>query len=167
MVKPALLVVEDNEVTRALLFTIFDSLGFDVSEIADGREVIPFLEKNKIDVMILDLELPGLSGDQIYLSLKKNPHLDKVPVIPFTARTDTYSPQSFSSRVIWTEYKKSGKIPTIIFKLGDTGEGRKITGEVIDEVSRKLSAAAIPLPKALINYYIEVRGGTPEAVLGL
>lgn len=163
--KPKLLIVEDNELTSSLLFTIFESLGFDLAEISDGLKVIPFLEKNKIDVMILDLELPGMTGDQIYSAVKDNPTLKYIPIIPFTAHCNSQSPDSYSSKIIWTEYQKTGKIPTIVYKFEQSQDSQNLTQEIIDAVSKQLLAVPTTLPFALREYYVTVRGGEPEKIL--
>src|SRR5882672_11441816 len=127
MNRPKMLIVEDNELTSTLLFTIFDSLGLDVKELSNGLDVLPYLQRNKVDVIILDLELPGMTGDQIYAAMRKDPALKAIPVVPFTAHSDTKSEDSYASNLIWAEYKQSGRIPNIIFKFDESGDSKNIT----------------------------------------
>jgi len=155
--KPKMLVVEDNELTRILLFTVFSSLDFDVHEIGNGLNVIPYLKENHVDIMILDLELPGMTGDQIYAAMKKNPNWATIPVIPFTAHSDTKSPTSYASSLIWAEYQKSGKIPTIVSKFEEGGEQKDLTKELIDEVAKRMMESGLSITPSMAKYYIDTR----------
>lgn len=158
MTRPKMLIVEDNELTSTLLFTIFDSLGLDVKEINNGLDVMPYLQKTKVDVVILDLELPGMTGDQIYASMKKDPALKNIPIVPFTAHNDTKAEDSYASNLIWAEYKQSGRIPNIIFKFDESGDSKNITKDIIDEVAKALLSTGQTITPAMADYYIQTRG---------
>ncbi len=158
MNRPKMLIVEDNELTSTLLFTIFDSLGMDVKEINNGLDVMPYLQQTKVEVIILDLELPGMTGDQIYAALKKDNALKNIPVVPFTAHNDTKSEDSYASNLIWAEYKQSGQIPNIIFKFDESGDSKNITKEIIDQVAKALLSVGQSITPAMADYYIQTRG---------
>jgi CheY-like chemotaxis protein len=160
-----MLIVEDNELTSTLLFTIFDSLGLDVKEINNGLDVLPYLQRNKADVVILDLELPGMTGDQIYAAMRGDAALKTIPVVPFTAHSDTKSEDSYASNLIWAEYKQSGRIPNIIFKFDESGDSKNITKDIIDEVARALLTTSQTITTQMADYYIQTRGLNKEELL--
>ena len=63
--RPAALIVEDENVTRNLLREILLNNGLKVDEAVDGEEAIAKLSKNKYGVILLDIVLPKLSGTHV------------------------------------------------------------------------------------------------------
>lgn len=59
---PHILIVEDELVTRNTLKTIFQAEGYEVSEASDGSEMHRILSENEIDLVIMDINLPGKNG---------------------------------------------------------------------------------------------------------
>ena len=60
--RPTVLVVEDDDETRAALTRELTSRGYDVSEAADGRAALQRWESSRPDVVLLDLGLPDMDG---------------------------------------------------------------------------------------------------------
>jgi DNA-binding response OmpR family regulator len=82
------LVVEDNEHAAYLLRCLLERAGFAVSVSPDGRDAIAKLESTEpVDLVILDLMLPYVSGYQVLIEARKNARWLKVPIIVVTART--------------------------------------------------------------------------------
>ena len=59
---PQLLIVEDELVTRNSLKSIFEAEGYDVLEAVNGDEMHTALSDNVIDLVIMDINLPGKNG---------------------------------------------------------------------------------------------------------
>lgn len=59
---PRILVVDDEEDVRAVLSRFFRKKGYDVLDAEDAEEALGVLEKQPIDAVLLDIELPGMSG---------------------------------------------------------------------------------------------------------
>lgn len=59
--------------------------GYEVVVAVDGPTGLALIEKDRPDLILLDLNLPGMSGEEICLKIKKDPNLKKIPVIVFTA----------------------------------------------------------------------------------
>lgn len=59
---PHILIVEDELVTRNTLKSIFEAEGYNVSEASDGTEMYRMLEGNEINLVIMDINLPGKNG---------------------------------------------------------------------------------------------------------
>jgi two-component system, OmpR family, response regulator len=105
---PHILVVEDDRETRTLIAKYLRTNGCNVTAAADGREMDKALADNRIDLMILDVMLPGEDG----LSLCRRVRLDsQIPIIMLTARgedidrilglemgADDYLPKPFNPR---------------------------------------------------------------------
>mgnify|MGYP001820769580 FL=1 len=64
-----ILVVDDDDKLRALLIRYLGEEGFDVAGVADGESMDRFLAHNPVDLLVLDLMLPGEDGLSIALSL--------------------------------------------------------------------------------------------------
>jgi two-component system, OmpR family, phosphate regulon response regulator OmpR len=104
-----ILIVDDDRRTRTLLQTYLQELGFSVVGAGDGEQAEAILEKQKIDLLVLDLMLPGEDGLSICRRLRgRNVEL---PVIMLTARgsdvdrivglelgADDYLPKPFNPR---------------------------------------------------------------------
>jgi two-component system phosphate regulon response regulator PhoB len=83
-----ILVVEDNEHAAFLLRTLLEHAGFEVSSSRDGRDAIEKLgSMEPVDIVLLDLMLPYVSGYQVLIEARKNPRWRDVPIIVVTART--------------------------------------------------------------------------------
>ena len=75
MHKPHILLVEDEEVTRFNLRSLFEAEGYQVSEAVDGETMDEQLQKNSINLVIMDINLPGKNGLILAKELKKNSNL--------------------------------------------------------------------------------------------
>lgn len=80
---PHIVVVDDDRQTRSLLSSYLQSRGFEVTAVADGKALDRQLRSKRVDLIVLDLTLPGEDG----LSICKRLRTDaRVPVIILTAR---------------------------------------------------------------------------------
>ncbi|HEV8671268.1 MAG TPA: response regulator [Candidatus Limnocylindria bacterium] len=93
--KQNILVVEDNENTRRLLETILRSGGYEVTLAPDAEEGLRILEGTTVDLVLLDLFLPGADGIQ-FLRSRAEMEPDRQPpviVVSATEDMDTLRPQ--------------------------------------------------------------------------
>ena len=82
------LVVEDNEHAAYLLRTLLEHAGYAVTVSPDGRDAIAKLgSMDPVDLVILDLMLPYVSGYQVLIEARQNPKWRSVPIVVVTART--------------------------------------------------------------------------------
>ncbi len=88
MNRPAsLLVVDDNEANRDALSRRLRQHGYDATTAADGMEALTLLPQSNFDLVLLDVEMPGLSGFDVLKQLRATYSRTKLPVIMVTART--------------------------------------------------------------------------------
>ncbi len=80
-----ILIVEDEPVTRAKLAGYFEAEGYRVSEATDGRTMWPLLAREAIDLVLLDINLPGEDG--LYLTRQLRAQHD-FGIILVTGRTE-------------------------------------------------------------------------------
>ena len=79
-----ILVVDDEAANRGLVRRILVSQGYEVEEAADGKEAVAAVDRRPPDLVLLDLEMPGLDGYGVLRVLKGNPRSRLVPVIMLT-----------------------------------------------------------------------------------
>jgi class 3 adenylate cyclase len=76
-----LLVVDDNKVNRLLLMRSLELQGHTVAFATNGREALEVLRKDPFDLMLLDMEMPEMSGFEVLEHLAKDLRLRDLPVI--------------------------------------------------------------------------------------
>lgn len=81
MNKRTVLVVDDHHDTRELLVLSMTRAGFNVAEAATGHEAVAEAKAHHPDLILLDLSLPGVSGDQVIELLKTDAATREIPVI--------------------------------------------------------------------------------------
>ena len=79
-----ILVVEDDPMISSIYEAKFSAAGFKVLIAADGGQGLELAKKEKPDLIILDVILPGLDGFSVLEELKKNQSTKKIPVIMLT-----------------------------------------------------------------------------------
>ena len=80
-----ILVVEDNADNRALVVKVLTRKGYRVEEAVSGEEALRRAEENLPDLVLMDLNLEGMSGFDAARRMKANFRLRNVPVVAITA----------------------------------------------------------------------------------
>lgn len=81
-----LLVVDDEERIRTIVKEYSKAEGYNVFETDDGYEVFNIIDKNKIDIIILDIMMPKMDGITLYKQIKDR----GIPTIILSARSEEY-----------------------------------------------------------------------------
>ena len=81
-----LLVVDDNRVNRLLLGRALEQLGHTVTFAENGREAVESLRKSRVDLVLLDIEMPEMDGYQVLAALGADTQLRDIPVVIVTSR---------------------------------------------------------------------------------
>ncbi len=79
------LVIEDNEQNLYLISFLLTKHAFDVISARDGREGIETARTAGPDIILLDIQLPEMSGHDVARALRKDPNLSSVPIIAVTS----------------------------------------------------------------------------------
>ena len=79
------LLVEDNELNRDMLSRRLERRGYIVITAVNGREALDAATAQKPDVILMDMDLPVLTGWEATQVLKNDPELGHIPVIALTA----------------------------------------------------------------------------------
>jgi diguanylate cyclase len=83
--KPSALIVEDDRDIVALFRHVLDLAGYQTEIIMHGKLALEHLAKYKPDIVLLDLNLPGVSGGEILAAMRADDRLKHVPVVVITA----------------------------------------------------------------------------------
>lgn len=83
-----ILMVEDDPFLSELVLMKLSTVGCIPYSTADGSEAIELVEQFRPHVVILDLMLPGMSGEEILQQLKSNSELKDIPVVIFSNKSD-------------------------------------------------------------------------------
>jgi two-component system cell cycle response regulator DivK len=82
--KPTVLVVEDDDNGLLVLSDILGKKGYRVLEAWDGKQAIEVAEAEKLDLILLDLQLPRLNGLGVIHHLRENTNLENLPIVIMT-----------------------------------------------------------------------------------
>lgn len=83
--KKRILIVEDNELNKKLFRDLLEANGYDVAQTSDGMEVLGLLRQNRPDLVLMDIQLPEVSGLEVTRWMKSDPALKDIPVVAITA----------------------------------------------------------------------------------
>jgi putative two-component system response regulator len=84
--RPRVLVVEDDAANRALLSHLLNRAGYEAIVVSDGRDGLRAAIEDEPDLLLLDVELPGMNGFDICRNLRADPRTVALPIILLTGR---------------------------------------------------------------------------------
>ena len=82
-----ILYVEDNAANRVLVSQVLESVGYTVIEAVDGLSGIRTAQEEEPDLILMDINIPGMDGYETATRIKSMPRLSSIPIIALTART--------------------------------------------------------------------------------
>jgi two-component system, chemotaxis family, chemotaxis protein CheY len=83
-----ILSVDDSAIIRRIIRGMVDVLGYDCLEACNGQEALDILGKEKVDLVLLDWNMPVLDGYSTLVSMRENPDFRKIPVIMVTTEAE-------------------------------------------------------------------------------
>ena len=86
--QPQIMVVDDDQDTVAILARHLQREGFVPIEASSGAQCLKLVHENEVDVILLDLMMPGMDGFEVVRVLKNDPITAEIPIIMITARDD-------------------------------------------------------------------------------
>jgi two-component system, cell cycle response regulator DivK len=79
------LIVEDNELNMKLFNDLLEARGYRVLQTRSGHEVLSLARANRPDLILMDIQLPEISGLDVTRWLKDDEQLKSIPVVAITA----------------------------------------------------------------------------------
>lgn len=80
-----ILIVEDNELNMKLFRDLLEAQGYGILQTRDGMQALDLARKEKPDLIIMDIQLPQVSGLEVTKWIKADDDLRHIPVIAVTA----------------------------------------------------------------------------------
>ena len=80
-----ILVVEDQEDNRRIVRDLLASVGYQMIEALDGESGVRLAEAERPDLILMDIQLPGVDGYEATRRIKANPELRAIPIIVVTS----------------------------------------------------------------------------------
>lgn len=91
MVEENILIVDDSEEVIEKTSELLTQVGYNVTPCRSGEEALEYLKENAVDLVLLDVNMPGLNGYEVCLRIRQRFALDDLPVIFLTNRQDEES----------------------------------------------------------------------------
>ncbi len=114
---PRILIIDDDEVQLALQRILLMKEGHTVYTTADGPQGIAIFKKNKVDLVLLDLGLPSMSGIEVLREIKQ---IDpKAKVIVVTGYPSVESTVLAMQSGAWDYIQKPVDVPILLAKIND------------------------------------------------
>ncbi len=114
-----ILVVEDHEDNRRILRDLLTSVGYEIIEAVTGEEGVASAETGHPDLILMDIQLPGIDGYEATRRVRAHPDLRQVPIIAVTsyalsgddvkareAGCTDYVPKPFSPRALLAKIRQ-------------------------------------------------------------
>ena len=79
------LIVEDNELNMKLFHDLLEAHGYHTVGTRNGIEALDLARKHRPDLIVMDIQLPEVSGLEVTKWLKEDPELEAIPVVAVTA----------------------------------------------------------------------------------
>jgi len=114
-----ILAVDDQEDNRRILHDLLTTAGYEVIEAVTGEGAVTRAEAHRPDLILMDIQLPGIDGYEATRRIKANPALQGIPVIAVTsyalsgdeakalaAGADAYVSKPFSPRALLAKVRQ-------------------------------------------------------------
>ena len=83
--KKTILIVDDEEIIISCIQTFLDGLGYEFISATSGQQALDVLSSQSVDLVLLDVMMPGLDGFAVCKRIKENPRTKNIPVLMVTA----------------------------------------------------------------------------------
>ena len=80
-----ILIVEDNELNMKLFRDLLEAQGYDILQTRDGMQALDLARKQRPDLIVMDIQLPQVSGLEVTKWIKADDNLKHIPVVAVTA----------------------------------------------------------------------------------
>jgi CheY-like chemotaxis protein len=117
--KQRLLIVEDDPDQRSILELLFQNEGYTTLAVKSGPRAISMLPSNNVDLVVCDLMMPGMNGEELVKYLRGSSNFSKLPILMLTAidsaeressllesGADDYCPKTVKRKVLLARVKR-------------------------------------------------------------
>jgi two-component system cell cycle response regulator DivK len=114
-----ILVIEDQEDNRKIVRDLVTASGYELMEASTGEEGLEVAVRERPDLILMDIQLPGIDGYEVTRRIKADPNLCKIPIIAvtsyalsgddkkaFSAGCDGYVTKPYSPRLLLAKMRE-------------------------------------------------------------
>jgi two-component system cell cycle response regulator DivK len=114
-----ILVIEDQEDNRQIVRDLLSANGYELIDAITGEEGVAFAKRDRPDLILMDIQLPGIDGYEATRRIKADAELSKIPIIvvtsyalsgddqkAFAAGCDGYVTKPFSPRLLLAKIRE-------------------------------------------------------------
>lgn len=148
-------IIDDDITIVNMLEEILRDNGYNVLSAASGTEALELLSRQSSDIVLLDLMLPGLDGEEIL------PHIKDIPVIIISAKTDVHGKINLlldgAADYITKPFDVGELLARIAVQLRrrDTDQSLLVSGDLsLDTLSHEVKAKGVPVKLTKTEYAI-------------
>jgi len=102
------LAIDDDPKALEIIRAILSTRGLTVTTAASGQEALGLLERERPDLILLDLMMPGMSGFEVVSALRANPATEHIPIVIVTAKHLAEEEKTFLTRQVQLIIQKAG-----------------------------------------------------------
>jgi len=167
MSEHTILIVEDDVTIARFVELELQHAGFDVLRAGDGTTAIELAAENPVDLVLLDLMLPGIDGLEVCRRLKAHPDTRDIPIVMLTAKdseadivagleigaTD-YVCKPFSPRVLLARIHAVLRRPSVVAASENAGPVIEIGPLTVDPGRHKIEIKGKEIPLTLTEFRI-------------
>jgi DNA-binding response OmpR family regulator len=85
---PLVLIADDDPTLRLLASSTLGSARFRIALASDGKQALELFDRERPDLVLLDVDMPGMSGFQVCRSMRGRADASDVPIVMMTGRDD-------------------------------------------------------------------------------
>ncbi|MGC8824577.1 MAG: response regulator [Bacteroidales bacterium] len=119
MTRPKIMLIDDSSTNNLLYTSILSDEGYEVVVCEQAKSALKSLQKEKPNLIILDLMMPGMDGFDLLQSMKAQAELANIPVIMLTANASEESEKRARSLGVKAFLSKPAGIKDIIEAVKD------------------------------------------------
>ncbi len=113
---PKILIVDDDEDLQTLYGLYLQGESFQILRAMNGKQALEVVEKERPDLIVLDMIMPVMDGEEFFTKLRAEKKITDIPVI-IASVNEKISPKLFELGNIYTTLKKPFTIETLVGKI--------------------------------------------------
>lgn len=117
MEKPFALIVEDDRDIVALFRHVLDLAGYQTEIALHGKVAVDFLSRREPDIVLLDLNLPGVSGVEILSMMRADERLRNIPVVVITAHSHLVESMNIKPQLVLIKPVNIEQMTNLILRI--------------------------------------------------
>lgn len=160
-----ILIVDDDKINGEMLAKRLNKRGFETFRVEDGMACIEFIEENEVDLVLLDIMMPDLSGNEVLTILREFHSPFQLPIIMVTAKHEARDIVTSLKQGANDYIQKPVNIDVAIARINTQGSLRELYQENLRKTQVETLNAMIVTYNHEINNPLTVAMGTLQLAM--